>query len=267
MRKLLRITFPQGEITKAKVYPDGTCELVLESTREIELEEPLVTEVGNLGGENTPNSDLLVLIEASKLRLTDDFMQYKCKTFAERVLKGKLEEVIKEGIRDFYRPVLDPSISFDDRICFKPMGDPGVGRSYFWWKLNAKMFWPERKSRLGTESQYIAFLGILIKKLVENGMEVSKAWQAVCCDSIVLGNYWNSANAHKMLPTGTCEVCGFCDLANTRKILAYDKEELGFLKAGGYYNCNSKSFTLSVIEHHFGISDPHDNAVGWLVFD
>jgi len=267
MKKILRLTFPRGEITQAKVYPDGTLEILLESAREIEVEDPFVVEVGNLEVESNLKPDFLVCIEASKLRLTDDFMQYKVKRREEKKLKGLLEETIKKGVRDFYRPMLDPSISWDDGICFKVNGEPAVGKSYLWWKLKAKMFWHERNSRLGTKSEYIAFLGVLIKKLVEEGMEVSKAWKAVCSDSIELGHYWNSSDTHTMLQTGTREICGFCDLANTRKILADDGDEGIFWKAGGCYDCNSISFTLADFEYHFEFSDPHKNAVGWIVFD
>lgn len=267
MKKTVRITFPQGEVTKAKVYSDGTCELVLESVREIEVEEPLVTEVENVEVEVTFRPDFLVKVEASSLSLTDPFMQYEGKSRKEKKLKSLLEEVIATGVPDFYRPKNDPSLTENDKIRFTAGRKPAVGKSYFWWRLASRMVCFERNSRLGTKSQYIAFLGVLIKKLVENGMEVSSAWKAVCCDSIELGHYWNSTDAHTMLPTGTHEVCGFCDLANTRKILATDSGDGPFWKVGGYFACNSSRFTLAEIESHLGVSELQDNAVGWIVFD
>jgi len=267
MKKVVRITFPHGEISKAKVYPDGTCELVLESAREINLEDPLLTEVEKPEVEEHIKPDFLVKVEASRLSLTDEFMLYEGESRKEKRLKSLLEEVINKGVTDFYRPKFDPSLTDKDRIRFTAGRKPAVGKSYFWWRLASKMVCYERNSRLGTKSQYIAFLGVLIKKLVENGMEVSKAWQAVCCDSINLGNYYNSNGSYGMSTTGTYEICGFYDLANTRKILASDSEDGPFWKAGGYFACNSRKFTLADFEEHFGISDLQDNAVGWLVFD
>lgn len=267
MKKVVRLTFPQGEVTKAEVLPDGTCELVLESIREIEVEEPLVTEVEKLEVEQNFKSDFLVKVEASGLSLTDEFMQYEGESRKEKRLKNLLVEVINKGVDDFYRPKFDPSLTEKDRIRFAPGRKPALGKSYFWWRLASKMVCYERNSRLGTMSQYIAFLGVLIKKLVENGMEVSKAWQAVCCDSINLGNYYNSNGSYGMSTTGTHEVCGFYDLANVRKILANDREDGPFWKAGGYFACNSKKFTLAEFEEHFGVSELQDNAVGWIVFD
>ena len=64
---------------------------------------------------------------------------------------------------------------------------------------------PERASRLGIKTEYIAFLGVLIKKLVDSGWKVDDAWDAVCNDSKKLGHYWNSENAmHVPEPPTKC---------------------------------------------------------------
>ena len=267
MKKVVRLTFPYGEVTKVKVCADGTLELVLEGVREFEVEEPLVTEIDILEMEDALKPAFLVKVEASGLSITDEFMQYECESREEKRLKSLLEEVINKGIPDFYRPKFDPSLTDKDKIRFAIGRKPAVGKSYFWWGLASKMVCYERNSRLGTKAQYIAFLGVLIKKLVKNGMTVSKAWKAVCCDSIELGYYYNSNGSYGMSTTGTHEVCGFCDLANTRKILASDSEYGPFWKAGGYFASNSRKFTLADFEEHVGISEIQDNAVGWIVFD
>ena len=138
------------------------------------------------------------------------------------------------------------------------------------WVPPAKEFM--QNSRLGTRYEYVAFLGVLIKKLVEKGWTVTKAWNAMCTDSKELGHYWNSDNAKRAFEdTGSREVCGFYDLANTCKILAEDKEVGGFWLAGGSYFNNSDFFTLADILHYNYCYDDQwlDQwlSVGWLVFD
>ena len=72
--------------------------------------------------------------------------------------------------------------------------------------------------------------------LVAKGWTCCEAWDAICNDSKNLGHYRNSHNAkHQFEDTGSREICGFFDLANTYKILAEDKEAGGFWLAGGYY--------------------------------
>ena len=182
--------------------------------------------------------DTFVLVEASKLSLKDEFMKHKPKTDAERKFKELLTKAIQTGIKDFYRPRMDPSFSEDGGICYKAGLKPAVGKSYNWWNKVAVEFYPERHSRLGTRLEYVAFLGVLIKKLVDSGWTVENSWNAVCNDSRQLGHYWNSKNAkHDLEPTGSREICGFFDLANTYKILARDEEAGGFWLAGG--DCNN----------------------------
>ena len=221
--------------------------------------------------EKTISNGLVQFVEASKLSLDDKFMNYKPQTNRERVFKRLISEAIKNGLKDFYRPVLDPSFNDDmTGICYEFGKQPAVGKSYVWWVDTAKEFM--QNSRLGTRYEYVAFLGVLIKKLVEKGWTVTKAWNAMCTDSKELGHYWNSDNAKRAFEdTGSREVCGFYDLANTCKILAEDKEVGGFWLAGGSYFNNSDFFTLADILHYNYCYDDQwlDQwlSVGWLVFD
>ena len=213
--------------------------------------------------------DTFELIKASKLSLDDDFMKHELNTSWERKFKDELEDVIKRGIKDFWRPKYDPSFNEDKTgICYEPGKMPAVGKNYNWWEEIAKKFDPTRKSRLGTKSEYVAFLGCFIKNLVESGWEVAKAWDTVCNDSKELGHYRNSKDAKgNFEPTGSREILGFYDLANTRKILAEDEEAGGFWLAGGNF-LNSSDFNPLADLYHYGCRNYDcDNSVGWLVLE
>ena len=177
-------------------------------------------------------------------------------------------ETIKSGVKDFYRPVLDPSFNDDGTgICYEFGKKPAVGKSYNWWEKAAKKF--DSSCRLGTRYEYVAFLGVLIKKLVENGWSLSNAWKAVCKDSKALGHYsnsWNKKNAFE--DTGSREVCGFFDLANTFKILSEDDKTgvLFWLAGGGYYG-HSDNYPLAGLRYDFYRDCDRNDSVGWLAFD
>ena len=207
---------------------------------------------------------------ASELQLDDAFMKHQPKTEAERNFKYMVETAIKNGLKDFWRPTCDPSYDGNGCICYEPGKKPAVGKSYNLWKKNAKDFCPEQGSRLGTNTEYIAFLAVLIKELLNSGKSVEWAWNAVCNDSKELGHYWNSANSkHAFEDTGSREVCGWYDLANCYKILAEDKENGGFWLAGGDYGKRSYSFPLADMNHDdYRYVDACDvGGCGWLVFD
>ena len=205
-------------------------------------------------------------VHASELRLDDAFMKHQPKTEAEKRFKERVQKVIKAGLRDFWRPVCDPSFDGNGGICFEPGKKPAVGKSYNWWAKAAKEFKPEQGSRLGTKNEYIAFLAVLIKELVNSGKSVEWAWNAVCNDSKELGHYWNSKNAkHAFENTGSREICGFFDLANTYKILAEDEEAGGFWLASGNYVSNDNLSPLADLFHDDGRNSGNKRSCGWLV--
>ena len=140
--------------------------------------------------------EMFPVVEASKLSLKDNFMEHKPQTREQKRLKKSLDKIIKEGIKDFRRPIMDPSIDDDGNITFKEGNKPAVGKNCYWWEENVKAFMPEKDSRQGTLIEYDAFLGTLIKYLVDDEKwSVKDAWTAVCNDSKKLGHYWNSENA------------------------------------------------------------------------
>ena len=123
---------------------------------------------------------------------------------------------------------------------------------------------PERGSRLGTSTEYISFLGVLIKKLVYSGWEVSSAWDAVCNDSYELGYYPHIEHVIKGFElTGSREMVGYYDLGNTLKILADDGADRFWL-AGGRQECGGPLADLTYWKFpHTFISD----GVGWIVLE
>ena len=216
--------------------------------------------------------DVFVLVEASKLSLDDEFMKHKPKHEREKTFKKLLTKVIKKGLKDFYRPKYDPSFNKDRTgIIFKAGNKHAVYKSYNWWEKVAKEFMPERHSRLGTKSEYVAFLGVLIKKLVEDcKWNVADAWHAVCNDSKELGHYWNSKDAkHDFEDTGMREICGFFDLANTYKILAEDEDDSigGFWLAGGNYDNHSIIMPLASLIRDTSLVKDYKGGVGWVVLE
>lgn len=219
---------------------------------------------------NTLNSsqnfeEMFPIVEASKLSLNDNFMKYKPQTKEQKRLKKSLEQSTKEGLKDFRRSIMDPSIDEDGKITFKSGNKPAVGKNSYWWEENAKAFMPEKDSKQGILKEYDAFLGTLIKYLVnEENWSVENAWKAVCDDSKKLGHYWNSENAkYTFEPTGSRPVGKWNDLANTYKIVG--NSETGFSLCGGDYYDGSNFYPLAVVNSDFGPDDIRNFSVGWVV--
>ena len=207
-------------------------------------------------------------VPASELRLDDDFLNYQPKNFAENNLKCFVQTAIKNGLKDFWRPVYDPSFDDNGCICYHPGNMPAVGKSYNWWYKHAKAFCPERGSRLGTNSEYGVFLAVLIKELVASGKSVEWAWNAVCNDSKELGHYWESKDAkHDFETTGSRDICGWYDLANAYKILAEDEEASGYWLAGGGYRNFGDRRPLAGLFLDFDWRNWNFFGCGWLVLE
>ena len=209
--------------------------------------------------------DEFILVEASKLSLEDKFMQYEPKHRSEQKFKQLLIEVIKKGVKNFYRPKNDPSLKDDGfGITYKVGRCPAIGKTFKWWRNTAKMFNIARKSRLGTKSEYIAFLGVLIKGLVEEGWGIEEAWRAVCVNSKRLGHCRWARNAQNDFElTGSRENLGFCDLLNTYKLLADDIDTGCFWIAGCTYNSKFTNLSNLIFDYRFNYFDMF--SVGWIV--
>lgn len=272
----MEIKVSGGRILEGFVEPNGSCRLIVEvvdtskkvTADEVTEAKESVTSKADSQLKQEHDEDTFVLVETSKLSLDDEFMSHEPTTDEEKKLKKLLTDAIKSGLHDFYRPVLDPSFNEDGGICYIQGREPAENKSYNWWEETAKKFMPERCSRLGTRMEYVAFLGVLLKNLVNNGWSKAQAWNAVCNNSRELGHYWNSENAkYELEPTGSREIVGYYDLANTYKILAEDEATGGFWLAGGDYGFNGHDLPLADL-YHFDIRlYDNDCSVGWLVLE
>ena len=261
--KTVETILPAGRILEIKLLPDGRQKVIQEATDEKVSEPDVSTESKSVVLDNH-----LILIEAESLSLDDEFMKHKPETEQEKETKALIKEAIEKGVKNFYRPIMDPSFTkTGENICYEKGRLPAVGKSYNWWKKVAEEYCPERNSRLGTRLEYGAFLGVLIKNLVADGECVSWAWNAVCNDSKELGHYCNSKDAkHDFEPTSSRCICKYYDLDNTYKVLAKD-EAGGFWVAGGYYYYAGPkgNVPLTDICLYSRRCYDRDVSVGWLV--
>lgn len=207
-----------------------------------------------------------IFIDVKSLSADDDFMKFIPHTRILRETKDLIAEAIKTRVEDFYLPKCDPSFTEDGGICFVAGKMPAVGKSYEWWVKTAEEYAPEHNSRIGTKLEYAAFLATLIKQLVEEGNELCKAWELVCYNSEELGHYWNSPNAQKAFElTGSREVFGMCDLANTCKMLKENEETDGFLIAAGSYGNISNYSPIAKLQHASNCKYENHDGVGWII--
>lgn len=252
MKRTVVTKLQAGEIVEIRKLNDGSFEII-----------QIVDEVAPLG------NDAFVLVKASELSLEENFLKHIPRTGKEQRLKDRIIEVIKNGVKDFYKPRYDPSFTSDGKgICFEAGREPAVGKNYNWWKEIANNFDVSRGSRIGTASEYIAFLGVLIKTLINNGWPMSLAWTWVCDDSRELGHYWNSTTGRYILErTGSKGVGEFYDLANTFKILTYSKGVDETVIASGSYSCNSSEVPLADLGYITFRNRNFNSSVAWIVLE
>lgn len=206
------------------------------------------------------------IVRASTLSFEDEFLKHEPETIWQRNFKNALISAIESGLSDFRAQRMDACFDEEGDICFKAGMKPAVGKTLNWWKETAKKFMPEKGSRLGTTKERIAFLGLLIKYLVEEkGYTISNAWKAVCDQSKDLGHYWDSENAkHAYEDTGSRNIGQWYDLSNTLKITVND-EAGGFSLVGG--SCFGKGCycPLAGVDGIYGPGGGGFGGVGWIV--
>lgn len=209
-----------------------------------------------------------ILVDAENLSFRDEFMQWTPQTQEQSDTKNLIFKAIRSNTKNFYIPHCSPSYTDDKKgICFVSDKTPAIGRSYNWWEKVAKEYQPDRNSRLGTRLEYAAFLGVLIKRLVEEGKSVKWAWYAVCNNSKELGHYWNSENTlHKFESTGSRCICGFHDLSNLYKILADDNNN-GLWLASGCFIHYSYDFPIATFHRSSDRKEKFVFATGWIVLE
>ncbi len=213
--------------------------------------------------------NIFVLVKASELAVTDEFLQYVPRTEKQANLKIAIMQGILAGYKDFWKPIVDPSFdAYGDGIRYEFGKKPAVGKNFEWWKDVADKFWPERKSRLGTKAEYISFLGVLLKELVASGVELEKAWYQVCDNSEELGMYFGVQGLEIAIgETGMFPVCGFYDFANTYKIVENAEEEKVFSFVGGAYDTNGMVSPLAQLGDRVCSTNAQERATGWIILE
>lgn len=215
------------------------------------------------------HDNIFVLVKASELSITDEFLQYVPRTEKQSNLKIAIMQGILAGYKDFWKPIVDPSFdAYCDGIRYEFGKKPAVGKDFEWWKNVAKEFWPARKSRLGTKAEYISFLGVLIKKIVASGVELEKAWYQVCDNSEQLGMYFGVQGFEIAIgETGMFPLCGFHDLANTYKIVENSENTEGFSFVSGAYDTSGMICPLAHLGNRVHSTNPQEKATGWIILE
>ncbi len=179
------------------------------------------------------------------------------------------EAKAKGRLHAFTCMTVDPSIK-DGKLVYQKGLPIRTGFSQKQWAKMLKEYNPSRNSRQMTRTEYACRNLFLIQRLVESGYKIEDAWRAVCDDSREIGHYCNSDNAKgDFEPTGSREVCGFCDLANAWKFIAEDpwEEAGGFWAAGGYYRGNSYSCPVADLYLNYDVYYYDFDGVGMLALD
>lgn len=206
------------------------------------------------------------VVKARDLKV-EDFLGYKPRNSAQRKFKNALISAIKSGLYDFRAQRMDPSVE-GEKIIYKEGNIPCVGKTAEQWKILAEKFWPEKESRLGTTKERTAFLGLIIRYLIdERGYEERIAWREVCDQSKFLGHYWDSPNAKcKLETTGSRMVGEWCDLGNTKKITINENGNNNiFSEFGGYYGISGELYPLSEMIILPYPTSPAKYSTGWVV--
>ena len=143
------VRYDDALITKLSSYnvnEDGTCTVEFEVELEVEsfLEEKGKKETSTKNDTHEAPSSIYklsskkyVVIEASKLSVKDEFMNYSPQTFYEKSFRGNLLNVLKQGMKDFCKPIYDPSLS-SNGITYEPNQKPAVGLTFLQWFELAK---------------------------------------------------------------------------------------------------------------------------------
>lgn len=155
------------------------------------------SDMSEVKGTNEYIEKYFPIVKASTLSLNDNFLNYEPNGRFQTNFKNALISVIHKRLKDFRAQRMDPCFDEAHNICFKAGMKPAIMNEgpYVWEKI-AKEFLPRKGSRLGTATERIAFLGVLMKYLIEeNGYDVRDAWEAVCGKKgNEIAHYYNSKN-------------------------------------------------------------------------
>lgn len=199
-----------------------------------------------------------------------EWLEHKPTTPSQKQTLALYEEAKNKGrLHTFTCMTVDPSVK-DGKLVYQKGLPITTGFSQSQWAEMMKDYNPSRNSRQMTRTEYVCRNLFLIQRLVESGYKIEEAWIEVCDDSKDIGHYCNSYNAKDDFePTGSREVCGFCDLANAWKFIAKDpwEEAGGFWAAGGSYHHKSNDCPVNDLYHRNNVNNSDSYGVGMMAFD
>lgn len=255
-------TATNGELklTNMSVMKKQVRHILAEWLEEGEIEVCLKRFKGSNSINDSATEFETIIVEGSRSECYASLMKHKPETEPEKEFKKNLKTAIDADVESFRVPVNDPSFDCDYRIHFAPNCNPAVGYPY----RELERIGNENGVRLGTKDEYCLFLGTIILRLIGQGWSMTKSWMAICNDSKELGNYWDSKEAkHRLELTGSREIVGKCDLANTCKILAKDEWTGAYWIAGGDYLYHGSYSPIATLRENYDVQTFY--GVGWYV--
>lgn len=212
--------------------------------------------------------DVFVVVDPMRI-VNHKVMTHVPTNLYDSYLKRDLEDGIKNGLKPFRAPIMDPSEE-DGKIVYKFGNKPACGYIGKEWDKIAINFMPERNSRLGTEEHRAALLGELLMYLVdEESYSVEDAWEAVTRKAKKLGHFYGGDVADEAHPTGSDKVGRFYDWANTEKFIRRTSWGNFFLRASSHFY-HSLSLTHPEDDQICMLNDLRKwamESVGWIITD
>ena len=216
----------------------------------------------------TEFKSIFQVVRVSSLSLTNKFMAYEPENATEEWIKMNIIEAINTKLPDFRTSIYAPSVDRNGNIAFVKGARPAVGYHANWWYDRIKVLISGMNPRLGNKLQYAAYMGILIRTLVEEeGYSVRDAWKAICDDSRVLIVDDGTERAKGVFKnTGVKQIGKWCDLTICYKLLKRDIAP-GLLLAGGSEIYKDSKFCLADFIMVFAFNGNFTNATAWIVTD
>lgn len=211
---------------------------------------------------------LFPIIPASTLSLDDHFFKWESDIRDFSKIQSKLKDGILNGkLKDFRRPIMDPSLDEFENIVFQKNAIPFTFKScdydFQYVKNKAEAFMPSKNSRIGNILEYCAFLAFLIKYLVENEKySPVEAIKLVCFNSKKLVYDFNPIWEDRPL-TGTVKVWHFYDLGGGTNKLLYEDHHTYYASEA----CQRNVATTIRIGDIFANNSSFLFAVPWIVMD
>ena len=213
--------------------------------------------------DNNNKTQFFNKVKVSEFSMSSEFMKYKPHYYLEEKIHKNLTNLIEnQKLKDFYAPIIDPTLNEEGNISYEEDKKVATNFSYNWWVAQAENFYPEKNSRLGKNEEFVLFIGSLIEFLVDSNWDVSEAWRAICYDSENFVKY-----SKNVVSSGAgYSFCGYYDLVNTFKVLhGYPQmnSNMIFLGSGCTPNTPIADIGKIIISPKKAIS----RATGWIIFD